>query len=241
MLSKRSSIQIPSYRNGEFKFFKVRFTFTYFMFKLWFSHLHTSNPNWNVTAWIWLGLFPSIFIDPILLPFCQTIMNEVWTEEKFNSDVKFTSMLVFSCPGSSVPDLGQWVSQCHFRISTQRVTFETWDSLDIWLEWCLHKNTKRRKKTRKKQKRQQQKKQKREKKQSKRKRLKYKKLIYEKMNKWNNVKTKRQIDKETTWEFNIVMSGQFCTLAMFFFKTIWDIQQAVGLMANHEDIRIHKQ
>ena len=101
---------------------------------------------------------------------------------------------------------------------------------------------KKKKKTREKNKKGNNKKNKKErKKQSKRKRLKYKKLIYEKMNKWNNVKTKRQIDKETTWEFNIVMSGQFCTLAMFFFKTIWDIQQAVGLMANHEDIRLHKQ
>ena len=35
---------------------------------------------------------------------------------------------VFSCPGSSIPDLGHSVTGCHFRILTQRVTFETWDN-----------------------------------------------------------------------------------------------------------------
>ena len=44
-------------------------------------------------------------------------------------------LLVFSCPGSSIPDLGQWVTgDCHFRILTQRVTFETSDPSDIWSE-----------------------------------------------------------------------------------------------------------
>ena len=47
--------------------------------------------------------------------------------------------LVFSCPGSSIPDLGhslgQSVTECHFRILTQRVTFETSDPSDIWSEW----------------------------------------------------------------------------------------------------------
>ena len=38
---------------------------------------------------------------------------------------------LFSCPGSSIPDLGDWVGQCHFRILTQRVTFETSDPSDI--------------------------------------------------------------------------------------------------------------
>ena len=35
--------------------------------------------------------------------------------------------LFFSCPGSSIPDLGEWVTDRHFRILTQIVTFETWD------------------------------------------------------------------------------------------------------------------
>ena len=42
---------------------------------------------------------------------------------------------VFSCPGSSIPDLGQSLSEsvtdCHFRILTQSVTFETSDPSDI--------------------------------------------------------------------------------------------------------------
>ena len=58
-------------------------------------------------------------------------------------------LLVFSCPGSSIPDLGQsvshWVSQCHFRILTQRVAFKTWNPSDIWSEWCLNKKNKRQK------------------------------------------------------------------------------------------------
>ena len=48
-------------------------------------------------------------------------------------------VLVFSCPGSSIPDPGQWVGDslknCQFRIWTQRVTFDTSDPSDIWLEW----------------------------------------------------------------------------------------------------------
>jgi len=86
---------------------------------------------------------------------------------------------IFSCPGSSIPDLGQsvsqWVSHCHFRNSTQIVTFETWDPSDIWSEWCPDKKKKDR-------------------------------------------KTKRQNDKRQRpkREFNIVTSGQFRTLAMFF-------------------------
>ena len=54
--------------------------------------------------------------------------------------------IVFSCPGSSIPDLGQsvshWLSGCHFRILTQRVTFDTSDPSDIWSEWCLDKKNK---------------------------------------------------------------------------------------------------
>ena len=51
--------------------------------------------------------------------------------------------VVFSCPGSSIPDLGQWLGGCHFRILTQRVTFETWHHSDFWSEWCQDKKTKR--------------------------------------------------------------------------------------------------
>ena len=32
------------------------------------------------------------------------------------------------------------VSDCHFRIWTQRMTFEPWDPSDIWSEWCQDKN-----------------------------------------------------------------------------------------------------
>ena len=38
---------------------------------------------------------------------------------------------IFSCPGSSLPELGHslghWVSQCPLLMLTQRVTLDTWD------------------------------------------------------------------------------------------------------------------
>ena len=45
---------------------------------------------------------------------------------------------------SSIPTLG--VSDCHFRILTQRVTFETWDHSDIWSERQKDKITQKYKK-----------------------------------------------------------------------------------------------
>ena len=51
-------------------------------------------------------------------------------------------MAFFSCPGSSIPDLGHWLTHRHFRILTQIVTFETWDPSDIWSEWRLTKRWK---------------------------------------------------------------------------------------------------
>ena len=65
------------------------------------------------------------------------------------------------------------VTECHFIIWKQRVTFETWGLSDIWSMWCPHKKTKRKK------------------------------------------KTKRRKRQKTEREFNIVISGQFRTLAMF--------------------------
>ena len=44
------------------------------------------------------------------------------------------ALKVFSCPGSSIPDLGDSLTDRHFRISTQRVTFETSDPSDIGSE-----------------------------------------------------------------------------------------------------------
>ena len=55
------------------------------------------------------------------------------------------AVLVKTWPWSVSQSVNQWVSECHFRISTQRVTFETWDPSDIWLEWRLDEETKRKK------------------------------------------------------------------------------------------------
>ena len=53
--------------------------------------------------------------------------------KNFNSEMRFlefrqkkrnTPFAFFSCPGSSIPDLGHSLSGYHFRILTQRVTFE---------------------------------------------------------------------------------------------------------------------
>ena len=55
--------------------------------------------------------------------------------ELFQIDTHFFSFYVFSCPGSSIPDLGQWVSKsvsrCHFWMLTQRGNFDTWDPSNI--------------------------------------------------------------------------------------------------------------
>ena len=63
-----------------------------------------------------------------------------------NRVVLFIQIECFSWPGSSMPDLGQsvreWVTECHFWILTQRVTFKTWGPYDIWSEWYLTKRLK---------------------------------------------------------------------------------------------------
>ena len=56
--------------------------------------------------------------------------DKSWSRPKWWSIFQCDGMVhVFSCPGSSIPDLGQsvsqWLTHCHFRISTQRLTFET--------------------------------------------------------------------------------------------------------------------
>ena len=40
-----------------------------------------------------------------------------------------------------LPLVSAWVSHCHFRIRTQRVTFDPWDPPDIWSEWCYESGT----------------------------------------------------------------------------------------------------
>ena len=35
-----------------------------------------------------------------------------------------------------------WLTDCHFRIWTQRVASDIWNPSDIWSEWCLDKKTK---------------------------------------------------------------------------------------------------
>ena len=88
--------------------------------------------------------------------------------------------------------VSDWVGHCHFRILTQRVTFETWDPSDIWPEWCQKRQKEKKKKRRQKNKT----------KNGKTKRQKYKRQ-----------KDKRQRPKR---EFIILTSGQFRTLSMFF-------------------------
>ena len=50
--------------------------------------------------------------------------------------LRYLAPLLFSCPGSSIPNLVSGsVSNSHFKILTQIVTFDTWDPSDIWWEW----------------------------------------------------------------------------------------------------------
>ena len=48
-----------------------------------------------------------------------------------SSSIIQTKWELFSCPGSSIPTLGQWLTHRHFRILTQIVTLKTWDPSDI--------------------------------------------------------------------------------------------------------------
>ena len=62
-----------------------------------------------------------------------------YSHRSFLSLIHFSPQPFFSCPGSSIPDLGHWLTQslthsvtdCHFRILTQRVTFDTWHPSDM--------------------------------------------------------------------------------------------------------------
>ena len=84
----------------------------------------------------------------ICIVFLKSLYHQVEKTSKFRSFIKRSSeplinfqlsqkvinelrMDLFSCSGSSIPDLGQWVGEwvtgCLFRILKQRVTFETSD------------------------------------------------------------------------------------------------------------------
>ena len=139
--------------------------------------------------------------------------------------------ILFSCPGSSIPDLGQSLgATLEFR--HKEWLFENSDPSDIWLEWCLDKKTKRQwrqgrqkdnednktTKTRRQQRQQGQRRQQRQQGQQRQQRQQDNKYIKEnKDNKDNedneDKKTRRQKPKR---EFDIVTTGQFRTLAMFF-------------------------
>ena len=118
-----------------------------------------------------------------LVQFSKAMMHTKYTAIAMHFIYGIT--LLFSCPGSSIPDLGQWVT--HSLTHSLTATLEFWHK-----EWLLRVETlqtfdqsdvqtKRQKEKRQKDK-----------------------------------KAKRNKYKRLTWEFNIVMSGQFCTLAMFF-------------------------
>ena len=83
----------------------------------------------------------------ILISFTTTILAMWKAQISYTPPLKKSEVwqgkIFFSCTGSSIPDLGQWLAYCHFRILTQRVTFETSDPSDIWSEWCQDKKTKR--------------------------------------------------------------------------------------------------
>ena len=74
------------------------------------------------------------------------------------------------------------VGHCHFRILTQRVTFETWDPSDIWPEWCQKRQKEKKKKRRQKNKTKKQNKKRKDKKakiqKTKRQKTKTKKRVY---------------------------------------------------------------
>ena len=91
---------------------------------------------WPASRWTIRHFFSILFV----------LLYQFFSLRSFYYISKFDSNLIFSCPGSSIPDLGQWVTdwvtQCHFWILIQRVTFDTWDPSYISSDWCPDKNKK---------------------------------------------------------------------------------------------------
>ena len=80
-------------------------------------------PGWlNDSAHLWLTKFVQLF-------------RVKWIVKKKTN--QFLAALAALYPTL----VSQSLSGCHFRISTQKVTFETWNPSDIWLEWYLDKKT----------------------------------------------------------------------------------------------------
>ena len=88
----------------------------------------SSNKNRKVIKSVRTSAKPRITLKNVNL----MIENIAGLEKGFKSIVKeFVILYFFSCPDSYVPTLSQSLSDCHFRIWTQRVTSETWDPSDI--------------------------------------------------------------------------------------------------------------
>ena len=142
-----------------------------YLLYIYFFHLHilsmwwldrTTNLRNRLPAliflynFIFLWIFVFLYFSPMILVLVLSLPSLKHNHHEVrlggNQHLSWGSLrflLIFSCPGSSIPDLGQslsdWVTDRHFRISTQRVTFETSDPSDIWSEWCLDKKTERQK------------------------------------------------------------------------------------------------
>ena len=168
-----------------------------------------------------------------------TVLRALWLRDAKPAQWAAINRFLFfsSYPGSLIPDLGlsvsHWVSHCHLRIFTQIVTFETWDPSDIWSDKKGKKKKKKKKRTKNTKKNTKEKKNEWDKRDKNAERQKDKKTKKQKTEKLKRQKrqpgqprTKRQKRKG---EFNIVMSGQFRTLAMFFRtkvnvgSDIWDL------------------
>ena len=130
--------------------------------------------------------FSSLSVVPTIDVGAHCTAITKWSQADWSPKEKDMRGEFFSCPGSSIPDLGQSLTQCHFWILTQRVTFETLDPSDIWSERQKDKKTKRQKD--KKQRRQKYKKYKKIKKMKWRKEEKMKRQKYEKPKRWKDKK-----------------------------------------------------
>jgi len=130
--------------------------------------------------------------------------------------VKFFKLLLFLAALAALylTLVSELVTGCHFRILTQGVTFETGDPSDIWSEWCPDKKTKRQMDTKTKRQKRQKKRQKKTKRQRDKKTKKTK--IQKKRQRDENTKRQKDSWQRPKRQFNIVTSGQFRTLAMFY-------------------------
>ena len=146
-----------------------------------------------------------------IFAFVYSSSMKLWMGKILNSLGQRSVLPLFSCPGSSLPDLGQWLTKSltatfEFWHNGWLLTHETLQTFDGRQKDKNDKNNKQGQKDKKWQKGQKDKEMKRR-----------------RAKETNRQKEEKGKETKIKKEFIIVMSGQFRTLAMFFLLPISEI------------------